>query len=306
MEQKENIEQTFVYLTNRCNIKCVTCYSIPNMKDETLSFEKTCERLVFYRAKGAYKLTLLGGEPTMYKNLNELIDFARTVGYTFVRINTNGMFNKKIFDKIINKIDVFCFSLDGHTEALNEIIRTGSTWNVILRNINEVRKIKPDVRVNCTVNSLNIDYIHDILFFFNKLEFNTVYLNVVFLLGEAELNRFLGVSPEQWLMLYNSILSDTHKYNFQLKIAKGFTHKSKLKIDQEAGHHCGALTQKKIYISSDKSEYPCLLFLGDVKRTVNEEYSHNLNHQYCGYLASLYKSEDGYLPLCIHYKEKIK
>lgn len=75
---------------------------------------------------GASKLTLLGGEPTLYDNkrLLEIIKYSKKIGYKYIKIDTNGIFNKNILYKpdfhLLNEIS---FSLDGPSPSVNDKVR---------------------------------------------------------------------------------------------------------------------------------------------------------------------------------------
>lgn len=101
-----------------------------------------------FREMGAVKLTLMGGEPTLYgiKENNEpllyLIKKAKELGYEYVRIDTNGQFNSELLDKPEFKmLDEITFSLDGPTKEINDPIRGYGSFEKCVKNIKRAKEL---------------------------------------------------------------------------------------------------------------------------------------------------------------------
>ena len=81
-----------IEITNRCNMCCNTCYANSG-KGKDLSLEKIKEMIDFAAdAEGGRGevLQISGGEPTLHKDLMEIIKYGREK-YQYVMINTNGI-----------------------------------------------------------------------------------------------------------------------------------------------------------------------------------------------------------------------
>lgn len=80
-------------VTNRCNLQCSICFANSGHGQmEDISLEKIrwlLERAI--AAVGQSNLQLSGGEPTLRDDLPEIVEIARTVGYSFIQVNTNGL-----------------------------------------------------------------------------------------------------------------------------------------------------------------------------------------------------------------------
>src|SRR4030095_4796214 len=91
-----SVEQVFLYVTQKCNIRCVTCYALDHLeRDADLDDAGLLRILETQRAEGAWRLSFLGGEPTVHPRLREIAAAARGLGFEFVRVNTNGMFSTR-------------------------------------------------------------------------------------------------------------------------------------------------------------------------------------------------------------------
>lgn len=307
------LEQIFLYVTLNCNASCEPCY-IRNhyCPIKNLPFEKAKEILLKYLSFGAHKLTLLGGEPTLYKEIFKLIEFAKSFGYEYIRIQTNGQFTQDFLkEEVIKKnVDTFSFSIDGATEKSNSLIRTGCSLERTLFNMMMAKKIGYDTRVNITITSLNLDEIFDIFKLLSKdyLKPSIVYLNIVFPIGGARDNYILcDVNPIRWLEKYEEIRERATELPFKVKLPIGFS--SNLPPD----HQCIALTLKRLYIMPNGDAYPCILFIDKPSLSVKmEEASHYLktiskklglpnsssNRSFCPIL-SLYNPG----ALCLYYRK---
>ena len=106
---QDNLKQVFLYLIDDCNLRCVQClYKLDicfQVEKKEIAFEDAVKLISDFRELGAVKLTLMGGEPTLYgkkdgnKQLLELIKKSKELGYEYVRIDTNGQFDSELLEK---------------------------------------------------------------------------------------------------------------------------------------------------------------------------------------------------------------
>ena len=106
---QKNLRQIFFYLIDDCNLRCVQCLYKQEIcfqvEKKEVDFNDAVKLLEDFREMGAIKLTLMGGEPTLYdikndnKNLLALIKKSKELGYEYVRIDTNGQFKSELLEK---------------------------------------------------------------------------------------------------------------------------------------------------------------------------------------------------------------
>lgn len=120
---QDNLKQVFLYLIDDCNLRCAQClYKLDicfQVEKKEIAFEDAVKLISDFRELGAVKLTLMGGEPTLYgkkdgnKQLLELIKKSKELGYEYVRIDTNGQFDSELLEKPEFKmLDEVTFSID--------------------------------------------------------------------------------------------------------------------------------------------------------------------------------------------------
>ena len=70
-----NLQQVFLYITDECNLKCIHCVYKPNITfhlgQKEIELGTAISLLSDFREMGASKLSILGGEPSLYDNSND-------------------------------------------------------------------------------------------------------------------------------------------------------------------------------------------------------------------------------------------
>ena len=82
-----------VEVTNRCNLQCRLCFSNAANQADDVSLDRIRRRLesLLQVAGGPIPLQISGGEPTVRKNLGEVIGLARQLGFIHIELITNGI-----------------------------------------------------------------------------------------------------------------------------------------------------------------------------------------------------------------------
>lgn len=143
--------------TNRCNLRCSMCQiDFGSMKqgDMDISLYKRIIKECGDNHLSSIKLNYRG-EPTMNKNLAQMVKLAKDAGIIEVQFNTNGvLLNEKLASDLIDAgLDRIKFSIDGATPEVYERIR-GTKYqrvvdkvNNLVRIRNEKGKVRPIVHV---------------------------------------------------------------------------------------------------------------------------------------------------------------
>lgn len=135
-----NLKQVFMYINDDCNLSCEQCIYKPHVKyhdGREIQLVDALGLLSSFREMGAFKVTFLGGEPTLYgrrdrgRPLGKLIDGARNIGYSHVRLDTNGQFAPAMFDVGgLARLDEIAFSIDGYDAQSNDLLRGEGSFAV--------------------------------------------------------------------------------------------------------------------------------------------------------------------------------
>jgi len=255
---KGKLKEVFLYITYKCNLKCLHCY-MPDAKNIDMpieAFEKMIEQLVGF---GASKITLLGGEPTLHSLLPEFINTAKDLGITYIRMDTNGQFKQNLLKnpklKLLNDI---CFSLDGIDSATHGTIRTRKNYYSVINNIKSAISYGYTVRVTMTLNSLNLSQVEQMASKLERLGVAALNLHLTSNSGKARHNKWLLVDEEKWINFYKQTVPKLSKYDITVKIPMRFAKNNDLPTRDIT---CEAAKASRLSITPDLKVYSCPLLL---------------------------------------------
>jgi MoaA/NifB/PqqE/SkfB family radical SAM enzyme len=165
-----------------CNIRCRFCYYINDVKarnkDKDLTTEE-CKKLISYHWKSGMKiLEFTGGEPTIRKDLIELILYAKKIGFSYLSMITNGirLADKNYARNVIDSgISDFLFSLHGSTAEMHDFITCiQGSYKRLLRAVENLLEMGVRVRFNSVVTGTNFHDIYERAKLFRRLGIKTV------------------------------------------------------------------------------------------------------------------------------------
>jgi predicted cytidylate kinase len=111
------------HLIKPCNMKCKHCFSdYSEIEINSLPFEKAKQIIQeIAKIKSFKKLNFSGGEPTMFKGIEQLIEYAKEQGLETSMV-TNGynlVKSPKLLDKLKGNLDLLALSIDSFDPELN-------------------------------------------------------------------------------------------------------------------------------------------------------------------------------------------
>jgi len=152
-----------------CNQKCVHCYAAgqEHSDEEELTTEEWKAVIDKCRAAGIPQITFTGGEPTMRKDLPELIKYAR---WFVSRLNTNGILLTKEYCEELRKaeldsVQITFYSSDA--EIHNRLVGAQQYENTV-RGIDNALSAGLSLSVNTPLCTLNRDYVKTLEFLHEK------------------------------------------------------------------------------------------------------------------------------------------
>ena len=143
-----------------CNLRCKHCSihsSGANIGEMKLSYDEIVGDLELQFRNGAKIAYFEGGETTMWsdgdKDLGDLIDAAKRIGYNNVGYTTNG--TKKLF----TGSDVISVSIDGPREV-HDAIRGEGVFDELMKNV-AAAEFKGSIYANMVIQKDNKDHIEE-------------------------------------------------------------------------------------------------------------------------------------------------
>ncbi len=155
-----------IELTLRCNGKCSFC-SIHSLPESILGTDMTTDQiknLIDQIAElGVLSLSFTGGEPTLRKDLPELIYYTGVVHDFMNGIATNGYLLPKLFkEHKIEGLDYVLLSLDYPTAKLHDKMRGIKVFDRVIESIKLAKKYDIKPIISTVVMKDNINLLDDI------------------------------------------------------------------------------------------------------------------------------------------------
>lgn len=111
-----------IHPTRRCNLRCLHCYSssAPEERD-ALPVSLLRDAVVDARSEGYAVISFSGGEPVLYKQLPELLDYVHQCGLV-TTVTSNGMLlDPARVATLKGRVDLLAISLDGMPDSHNRV-----------------------------------------------------------------------------------------------------------------------------------------------------------------------------------------
>lgn len=172
--------QKYLYLTtgHLCNEDCVFCIMKGSEeKFPEMSLQEIKSIIKSFLKKGNNKsISLTGGEPTMRKDLPEIIEYACSFNsLSSISIITNGvcLADKNFVQRIVqadkqNKL-TFCVSLHSHNQNISEeIVRRSKTFYKTIQGIQNIYLTRKRITIYQVITIHNYQFLKDFSIFLQK------------------------------------------------------------------------------------------------------------------------------------------
>lgn len=232
-----SLHQVFMYITDRCNLECEQCIykpSITHFINEEIELSTALDLLSTFREMGAAKVTFLGGEPTIYGHrhggqpLLDLIAGTKSLGFEYVRLDTNGQKTRQFLDQNdFKKLDEVAFSLDGYSAETNDPLRGKGTF---LRAVDAIRHAIAagyHVTITCCVQKLFLEQdsrgslkLETMIRFAESLGVHQINFHDLFKVG-IPMDTWTGnfaPQPHEWLPVYHEISQKMYDGQFKISV----------------------------------------------------------------------------------------
>lgn len=131
-------------LTDACNFKCPYCRGVRDDIKGTLSLEKAKHIIDLWAKDNLKNIRFSGGEPTVYKDIVELVEYTKYKGVERIAISTNGSADINLYYDLIEAgVNDFSISLDACCSAFGDMMAGGieGAWNKVISNIKDISKL---------------------------------------------------------------------------------------------------------------------------------------------------------------------
>lgn len=278
----KRIKQVFVYITSRCQLHCKQCLYKPLLCPDSsdIEFNQLIKLLKKFYDWGAYKLSFLGGEPTLYydkvnnKKLSDVIIAAKQLGYKYIRIDTNGQFEASFLDDTgIRQLSEITFSLDGHNQETNDAVRGSGSYEKCIANLKTAVKLGYNVQITSCVHKYScpnaktgLKNLKSMICFAQELGVNSINFHPILKVGIARDNWIdeTDISVSDWKFIYTQMLSAFPWDNDSIKvrIPMRFVDSNSIIQDKEKYHYCPVDMGERALIMPDGQIKVCAFTIG--------------------------------------------
>lgn len=163
MKNQELIVSTgWLNINTECNNKCAWCYRTADLRlsPQQMSFS-VAERMVdFFVELDIQSLIFIGGEPTLYRNLHQLIKRAKSGGIGEVTVVTNGRAlkdEKLVLQYMDAGIDMFSVSIHSAFPEIHNMASQVDSWSETAKGIKNILSHGGKCSLNVIAGKQNVD-----------------------------------------------------------------------------------------------------------------------------------------------------
>jgi len=175
-------------LTYRCNNDCSHCYNARSRTFPEMNLAQWKQVIDKVWSLSIPHIVFTGGEPTLYKDLPELVRYAEEKGL-ITGLNTNGrrLADKSFLDKLINAgLDHVQITLESHDPIVhNCMVNARGAWEDTVSGLKNVLGTNLYLMTNTTMLVHNASTIADTLHFLADLGVPTIGLNALIYAGKG-------------------------------------------------------------------------------------------------------------------------
>lgn len=180
----DKIEKLYIQLLYRCNFNCQHCFHGERLAwTDSYTLQEAQDLVVAFEDYGISSVTLLGGEPFLYRDFSPLTAFIKSRGL-LVEVCTNGFRIRRKLLQAKDYIDKLRVSLEG-LKVTNDQIRHPGSFAEAIAALELASALGVSTAVTMTVNSLNISEVVPLAFILQDLGVEELKLHCLRDLGNV-------------------------------------------------------------------------------------------------------------------------
>lgn len=156
-----------------CNNFCLHCVQAHKRDWGDKSTKRIMNEIKEAWDNGSQDIVFTGGEPTIRKDIVDLVSYAKKIGYKNIQIQSNGrMFSYKPFCERIIKAGANEFSpaLNGHIPELHDFLASSKgAFKQVVQGIKNLKKLNQRIVTNTVISKPNYRYLPEISKLFVEL-----------------------------------------------------------------------------------------------------------------------------------------
>ena len=178
--QGNSFSTAWIAPTYNCNNKCLWCYAGGSHKEKEMPIEKAHKLVKLLKELKVQRLTLIGGEPTTYQKLEEIIEHASGEGIQTGMV-TNGIklsnlqFTKRMKESGVKGVGI---TILGTEEIHDKITQVNGSYKQTIKGLINCKKNGIDVTTNTVISEYNQHALDNIIELAQKLDIRKTFFNI--------------------------------------------------------------------------------------------------------------------------------
>lgn len=188
-----------------CNNNCLFCVQGPEKKKFGNKSTKQLREIIVKAKDGCDTIVFTGGEPTIRKDLIELVALAKEIGFKTIQIQSNGrmfVYEKFCRDIVAAGANEFALALHGHTEELHNYLTQADSFRQIVGGIKTLKKMGQKVIMNTVITKSNYRHLPEIAKVLIGLDVDQMQFAFVHAVGAAGKNFDAVVARKEMVVPY--------------------------------------------------------------------------------------------------------
>src|SRR5208283_1839166 len=199
---KRNVLRTIEFaLLADCNSKCVMCYASRMKKSDDTYLTVEEYKSIWQQASrlGAFSVILSGGEPTLRKDLFDIISVLDPENTIFALVTNSLNLNRSFLaDLKRSGVETIHFSLDSTDESTNDTIRGAKGhFRKVLESIEEAKKLGFSVYLSTVIMHAGLEKMQEMVRFAKENQIGIVF-SLACVSGNWADEKDVLLSAEEW------------------------------------------------------------------------------------------------------------
>lgn len=199
-------------VTRKCNLKCIYCSEDAQLTEPT----NEMIRQMIDNIVGIERVIVAGGEPTLRRDLPEILDYLKEKKFPVVSIASNAVLIDKDFAvKLARSLDYADITIDGTPKIHNKI---RGQFDKVVKGINNLKDAGVPISI---VNVLLSDNVKDVIAVCRMAEqFNARKLKILSPIRKGRGSSILDkrLSSDKLADIFNTIKKTKEKENWKVRI----------------------------------------------------------------------------------------
>ena len=245
-----------VYLTSACNLRCKFCFNLDKEDAPRIPLDDARAILASGYEKNNRYVSITGGEPFLYKQIFDILDYAHDLGYWINILSHGGLIDERKIERLKEYWRLrIRISLDGPDRETHDHLRGQGTFDVTMEKIDLLARSGINVGLGITVSEHNLDSVEDIL----KICLDKRIAFARFVpVARVKKGKAATVTAELHESLLEKLIEMTLKYGDFIELPVAKTSTAPVSIDALTTRRC--MAGKQFFaITADRKILPCSL-----------------------------------------------